>query len=179
MDNVNHQELQTFIEALRVCDSLEAGRATTFTEAANVLAASVASLPETVAKSRISGLSQPDTGTSNDDSIYRQGKIFTGYYKLFNKLSKEDRGKFLSERERLNIKKCSSDKKNHCNVSGSETKEVASMRKRLKKANSKISALDRAQKDDSDMNSEDEPASHNAGASFGGRNKNCNKKQSS
>ena len=48
---------------------MEAGRATTFTEASNVLAASVASLPETVAKGRISGLSQPDTGTSNDDII--------------------------------------------------------------------------------------------------------------
>ena len=69
LDKVNHQELQTVIKALRVCDSLEAGRSTTFTEARNILAASVASLPETVAKSHISGLSQLDTGTSNDDSI--------------------------------------------------------------------------------------------------------------
>ena len=109
MEKVNHQELQTVIEALRVRDSLEAGRATTFTEAANVLAASVASPPETVAKSCISGLSQPDTGTSNYESIYRQGKIFTGYYKFFNKISKEDQGKVLAKRERLNIKKGSSD----------------------------------------------------------------------
>ena len=111
MYKVNRKELQTVIEALRVCDSLEAGRATTFTEAENVLAASVAILTETVAKSRISGLSQPDTGTSNNDSIYLQGKIFTGYYKFFNKLSKEDQGKVLAERERLNIKKGSSEKK--------------------------------------------------------------------
>ena len=93
------------IEALRVRDSLGAGRATTFTESANVLAASVSSLPETVAKSCISGLSQLDTGASKDDSIYRQGKIFTGYYKFFNKLSKEDWGKVLAKRERLNTKK--------------------------------------------------------------------------
>ena len=124
---MNQQELQTVIEALRVCESPEARRATTFTEAANVLAASVASLPETVAKSRISGLSQPDTGASNDNSIYRQVKIFTGYYKFFNKLSKEDRGKVLAKRESPNIKKGSSDKKNHCNVSGLETKEVTSV----------------------------------------------------
>ena len=53
------------------------------------------------------------------------------------------------------------------------------MRKRLKKANSKISALERVQKDDSEANSDDEPASHNAGASFGGRNEKRNKKHSS
>ena len=45
LDKVNHHELQTVIKALRVCDSLESRQATTFTEAANVLAASVASLP--------------------------------------------------------------------------------------------------------------------------------------
>ena len=92
MYKVNHQELHTVIEAFRVSDSLESGRATTFTEAENGLAASVSSLLETVAKIRISGLIRPDTGASNDDIIYRQGKIFTGYYKFFNKLSKEDWG---------------------------------------------------------------------------------------
>ena len=179
MDKVNYQELHTFIEALRARGSLEAGRATTFTEAANVLAASVSSLPETVAKSRISGLSQLDTGASNDDIIYWQGNIFTGYYKFFNKPSKEDQGKILAERERLNIKKGSSEKKNHRNASALETKEVASMRKRLKKANSKIYALERAQKDNSEANSDNETASHNPGTSFGGRNEKRNKKQSS
>ena len=53
------------------------------------------------------------------------------------------------------------------------------MRKRLMKASSNISALERAEKVDSDANSDDEPDSHNAGASFGGRNEKCNKKQSS
>ena len=53
------------------------------------------------------------------------------------------------------------------------------MRKRLKKVNINISELERAQKGDSEANSDDEPASHNAGASFGGRNEKCNKKQSS
>ena len=53
------------------------------------------------------------------------------------------------------------------------------MRKRLKKANSKISALERAQKDDSNANSDDETASYNAGASFGGHNEKRNRKQSS
>ena len=53
------------------------------------------------------------------------------------------------------------------------------MRKRLKKANIKIYTLEWAQKDDSEANSDDEPASHNAGASFGGRNENRKKKQSS
>ena len=130
MDKVNHHELQTVIESLRVSDSLEVGRAAMFTEAADVMAASVASLPETVAKSRISGLSQLDTGTSNDESIYRQDKIFTGYYKFFNKLLKDNRGTVLAKPERFNIKKGSSDKKNHHSVSGSETKEVASMHKK-------------------------------------------------
>ena len=53
------------------------------------------------------------------------------------------------------------------------------MRKRLKKANSKIYALERAQKDNSEANSDNETASHNAGTSFGGRNEKRNKKQSS
>ena len=53
------------------------------------------------------------------------------------------------------------------------------MRKILKKANSNISALEQAQKNDSDANSENEPASHNAGDSFGGRNEKRNKKKSS
>ena len=53
------------------------------------------------------------------------------------------------------------------------------MHKRLKKANINLSALERAQKDDSEANSDDEPAPHNVGASFGGRNEKCNKKQSS
>ena len=53
------------------------------------------------------------------------------------------------------------------------------MRKRPKKANIKISALEQAQKDDPEANSDNEPASHNAGASFGGRNEKRNKKQSS
>ena len=79
----------------------------------------------------------------------------------------------------FNVKKGSSDKKNHRKVSVSETREVASVRKRLEKANSKIYALERAQKNDSEANSDDEPASHNAGASFGGRNEERNKKQSS
>ena len=93
MDKVNHQELQTVIGALRVRDSLEAGREMTFTESANILAASVASLPETVANIRISGLSQPDTGASNDDSIYRQGNIFTGYYNSLIRSQKRIGGK--------------------------------------------------------------------------------------
>ena len=67
MDKVNHQEIQTVIEALRVCDSLEARRATTFTVAASVLEASVASQLETVGKRCISGLIQPDTVASNED----------------------------------------------------------------------------------------------------------------
>ena len=53
------------------------------------------------------------------------------------------------------------------------------MRKILKNANRKISALERAQKDDSEANSDDEPASHNSGAPFGGRNEKRKKKQSS
>ena len=53
------------------------------------------------------------------------------------------------------------------------------MHKRLKKANINLSALERAQKDDSEANRDNEPASHNAGAYFGGRNEKRNKKQSS
>ena len=53
------------------------------------------------------------------------------------------------------------------------------MHNRLKKKKSKISALEREQKDYSEAHSNNEPASNNAGASFGGRNEKRNKKHSS
>ena len=53
------------------------------------------------------------------------------------------------------------------------------MRKRLKNANSNISALEGTLKEDSEANSDDEPASHNSGAPFGGRNEKRKKKHSS
>ena len=180
VEKVNHQELQTVIEALRVRGSFEVGRNTTFTKAANILAASAASLLETFSKSRISGLSLPGTGVTSDKSIYRQGKIYTGYYKNFQNLSKEDREKVIAEREKLKVKKGSSIKKNNRSVSSTETgREVASVRKKLKKANRKIYALERSHNEESDASSDEENPSHNAGTSFGDRNEKRDKKRSS
>ena len=39
------------------------------------------------------------------ESIYRNGKVYTGYYKKFHALSQADRDKVMAEHERQGIKK--------------------------------------------------------------------------
>jgi len=38
------------------------------------------------------------------ESIYRNGKVYKGYYKKFHALSRADRDKVMAERERQGIK---------------------------------------------------------------------------
>ena len=85
LDKVNHPQLESDVSALRVNNNLASGEdKVTFTKAANILAASVSSLPDYPYKSRVvSGV-----GTNNNGGIHRDGKIFTGYYKNWRELSK-------------------------------------------------------------------------------------------
>ena len=39
------------------------------------------------------------------ESIYRNGKVYTGYYKKFHALSQADQDKVMAERERQGIKR--------------------------------------------------------------------------
>ena len=95
LNKVNHHQLKSDVSALRVKNNIASGEyKVTFTNAANILAASVSSLPYYQSKSRVlSGV-----GTKNNGSIHRDSKIFTGYYENWRELSKEDRGKVDAER---------------------------------------------------------------------------------
>ena len=88
LDKVNHPQLESDVSALRVKNNLASGEdKVTFTKAANILAASVSSLPDYQSKSRVvSGV-----GTNNNGGILHDGKIFTGYYKNWCELSKEEK----------------------------------------------------------------------------------------
>ena len=73
----------------------------TFTKAADILAASVSSLPDYQSKSRlVSGVRTNDNG-----DIHHDGKIFTGYYKNWREFSKEDKYKVNAECVRTGTKK--------------------------------------------------------------------------
>jgi len=107
------------------------------------------------------------------ESIYRNGKVYTGYYKKFHALLQADRDKVMAERERQGIKK-GPQKKVGCQVSFAKTteKELTATKRKLKKANCKTSSLQT--KDNSDSNSSssggDKP-SNNGGNFFGGQRK--------
>ena len=107
LDKVNCPQLKIDIIALRVKNNLASGEdKVTFTKVANILVASVSSLPDYQSKSRVvSGV-----GTNSNGNINCDGKIFTGYYKNWRELSKEDREKVDSERVRTGTKKQSKDK---------------------------------------------------------------------
>ena len=73
--------MEADISALKVKSGL-GGTSVSFTDAANLIAASVATLPESISKSRISSMNQTDA-SDGAESIYRNGKVYTGYYKKF------------------------------------------------------------------------------------------------
>jgi len=76
MEKVQNPQLEADISALKVKSGL--GRTSVlFTDAANFIAASVATLPELISKSRISSMNQMDA-SEGVESIYRNGKMYTG-----------------------------------------------------------------------------------------------------
>ena len=110
-------------------------------------------------------------GTNINVGIHRDGKIFTGYYKNWRELSKEDREKVDAEGVRMGKKKKTKDKKGGHQVSLVETETaLASQKKALKTANRQIAALRRKVKkgSDSDDTSNGDPED-DAANSFGGR----------
>jgi len=169
MEKVQNPQLEADISALKVKSGL-GGTSDSFTNAANLIAASVATLPELISKSRISSMNQTDA-SKGAESIYRNGKVYTGYYKKFHALSQADRDKVMAERERQGIKK-GPQKKTGRQVSFAKTteKELAATKRKLKKANRKISSLQTKSDYESDSSTSggDEP-SNNGGNSFGGR----------
>ena len=83
-------------------------------------------------------------GTNNNGGIHRGDKIFTGYYKNWRELCKEDREKVDAERVRMGTKKNPKEKKGVRQVSLVETKTaLASQKKAPNTANCQISTLRR------------------------------------
>jgi len=72
MEKVQNPQLEADISALKVKSGL-GGTSVSFTDAANLIAASVATLPESISKSN-----QTDA-SDGAESIYRNGKVYTGY----------------------------------------------------------------------------------------------------
>jgi len=81
MEKVQNPQLEADISALKAKSGL-GGTSVSFTDAANLIAASVATLPESISKSRISSMNQTDA-SDGAEFIYRNGKVYTGYYKNF------------------------------------------------------------------------------------------------
>ena len=102
LDKLNLPQLESDISALCINNNLESGEEkVTFTKPANILAAFVSSLPDYQSNSRVvSGV-----GTNINGGIHRDRKIFTGYYKNWRELSKEDREKVDAKRVRTATKK--------------------------------------------------------------------------
>ena len=103
-------------------------------------------------------------------SLYRNEKMYTGYYKKFHALSQADQDKVRAERERQGIKK-GPEKKTGRQVLFAKTteKELAATKRKLKKANRKISSLQTKGDYESDSSTSGDEPSNNGGNSFGGR----------
>ena len=168
LDKVNHCQLESDVSALRTKNNLASGEdKVMFTKAANILAASVSSLPDYQSKSRVVSR----VLTNNNGGIHRDGKIFTVYYKNWRKFSEEYREKVDAERVRMGTKKQPKDKNGGRQVSIVETKTaLMSQKNALKTANHHIDALHRKVKQGSvSDNTSDSDPEDDAGKSFGGR----------
>ena len=140
-----------------------------FTSIANQLAAAVSLLPETVAmKSRnISALSTSD-GTAPASGVRTEsGAIYTGYYKNWGSLSKEDRQLVLSMRPKSG--------QDDGDKASKRRASAAKAQKKLKKKNKalkrQVAALKKkaAQEEGSDSSGDEQGPAQDSGTKFGGR----------
>ena len=76
MEKVQNPQLEADISALKVKSGL-GGTSVLFTDAANLIAVSVATLPESISKSRISSMNQTGDASDGAESIYRNGKVYS------------------------------------------------------------------------------------------------------
>ena len=175
---VQNPVLNNVRNALKVQSDLDvAGTQVTYDFIANSLAAEAASLPEHVPVRQTSGVesqgvrdSAPESGVKGSD-----GKVFTGYYKNWNSMDKEDKDLVMEERKRQGVAKTkrrgkpSSVKTNRKKLA-KMTREISSLKSRYKSLKKKKGAS--SDEDDDDA---DEPQD-NAGDQFGGRKSKKKKK---
>ena len=171
LDKTTHPSLTSAVSALRL--SHDIGEDITFTKAANHLSAAVSKMPEYVNKQRqVSGVTF-DEELKSEGAIHRNGKIFTGYYKNWFKLSKSDQDAVNEERKRLGIKQQPGNKK-----PTADKKKLATAKKQLAKAKRQVAAL-RKQRSSSESESSKEDAPEDTGNEFGGRSEQSRKKKKS
>ena len=167
LDKVQNQDLKHALEAVRTGISINPN-AFTFTSAANHLS----SLVKPRAKRELAAVTfTGDNSTGETSSIWKNGKIHTGYYANWRQLSKQDREAVLAERD----KQGKTPSKNGAK-SGKSTKNWKRQVKGLKK---KIAALKRKAPDSGDESDDDGSSdpTNDAGNSFGGRSEKAKKKR--
>ena len=177
---VEHPQLQDAVGALRIRASIDG---VTFTECANHLSAQVSELPDHQSSRKLSATGS-DRSKSSDTKRIRgggpgngkrkgihmpDGSVWTGFYDDWDQLSKDDRQIVMDTRVK--------------NKNKSGKKESASYSKKFKNIKSKVAELKRtlaalqSNKSGDDDASEDGETPDNAGDSFGGRQKNKQKKE--
>lgn len=168
LDKVNCQDLGQTVASIRSTIALNPD-SFTFTSAANHLASQIK--PRT-GKAFVGAVG---AGGGNDDGsradIMRNGKIHTGYYKNWSKLSRENQQLVIAERERLGVSKGK-------NGAGKDkNKRIQALEKKLSKQKVQIAALKRKGIDSTDDESDgDDAGADNAGDAFGGSREKKEKK---
>ena len=172
-EKVQHPQLATAVHALKVQSTMDPD-SVTFTTASNHLAAEVSQMPEYSANKRNVSATHTGGGSGSAGGIYRDGKIFTGYYQNWKDLSKEERDKVMAERERLGIKPKARGRSGRGRTAAAKTKrQLAAVVQDLEKAKRQIAAIKRTSKSDG---SDEEAPTEDAGDAFGGRSERKNKK---
>ncbi len=166
--------------ALQVPYDLDKAGEVTYDFLANSMAAEAASLPDHAPNRQASGVDRhPTPGSAPNSGIKgANGDIFTGFYKNFQSLSDDEKQAIFDERKRLNInpkKSCGNHSKKgqtsaikvNKKTLSKMTREISSMKARLKD----VGKSKKASSEDEDSDVQD-----NAGDQFGGRKKKKQKK---
>jgi hypothetical protein len=166
--------------ALQVSYDLNKAGEVTYDFLANIMAAEAATLPDHAPNRQASGVDRhPTPGSAPTSGIKgANGDIFTGFYKNFQSLSDDEKQAIFDERKRLNINPKKSRGKHskkgqtsaikiNKKILSKMTKEISSMKTRLKD----VGKSKKASSKDEDSDVQD-----NAGDQFAGRKKNKQKK---
>jgi hypothetical protein len=161
LEKVQHPQLTSAVSALRVQATIDP-TVVTFTTAANHLAAQVSTMPEYIASKR----SVSFVGTASASILGKDGSIFTGHYKNWKQLSKEDRDKVTAERAKNGTPKGAFKNKKRKTSAAKTTKKLSTVVKELEDAKRSIAALKSA---NGGIPKDEEQISDDAGNAFGGR----------
>ncbi len=167
LKKIQHSGLVADVAALKARKASD--ESLSFTMMANQLAACVSELPETTAmKSRgISALNSNGSGGARNGIYAKDGSIFTGYYKNWGSLPKDDRQKVIAERARLGI---TTTQRPNPTTNPGPKKDLKRLNNQIKKMKRKIAALQKSKDDSDDVEESDkESGPGDAGNKFGGK----------